>query len=61
MTPIPAKLESLSDFARTSVEFFLPRLTLALVILVAGVVLAAWAARAVSAAVASLLWRSSRR
>jgi small conductance mechanosensitive channel len=52
MTPIPAKLESLSDFARTSVEFFLPRLTLALVILVAGVVLATWAARAVSAAVA---------
>ena len=50
MTPIPARLESYSDLARTYAEFFLPRLILALVILAAGLILAAWAARAVSAA-----------
>ena len=52
MTPVPARLESLSDIARTAAEYFLPRLILALVILVAGIVLAAWAARAVSGALA---------
>ncbi len=52
MIPVPARLESLSDIARTAAEYFLPRLVLALVILFAGIVLAAWAARAVSGALA---------
>lgn len=52
MTPMPARLESLSDFTRTYGELFLPRLILALVILLVGVVAGKWAARAVTAALA---------
>jgi small conductance mechanosensitive channel len=52
MTPLPTALQRLSDFAWTSAELLLPRLILALVILVAGAVLAKWAARTVSAALA---------
>src|SRR5208283_3359833 len=49
MTPA---LGRLSDLAWTSAEQLLPRLTLALVILVVGVVAGKWAARAVTAALA---------
>jgi small conductance mechanosensitive channel len=52
MTPLPTALQRLSDFAWTSAELFLPPLILALVILVAGVVAANWAARTVTAALA---------
>jgi small conductance mechanosensitive channel len=52
MTPLPTALQRLSDFAWTSAELFLPPLILALVILVAGVVAASWAARTVTAALA---------
>jgi small-conductance mechanosensitive channel len=52
MTPLPTALGSLPDFVWTSAELLVPRLILALVILVAGVVAASWAARAVTAALA---------
>jgi small conductance mechanosensitive channel len=52
MTPLPTVLQRLSDFAWTSAEFLLPRLVIALVILVIGVAAAQWAARAVAAALA---------
>src|SRR5271166_1141509 len=52
MTPLPTALERFSDFAWTSAELLIPRLILALVILVVGVVAASWAARAVTAALA---------
>ncbi len=52
MTPVPTALESLSDLVWTSAELFLPRLVLALVILVGGAVVAKWASRTVSAALA---------
>ena len=52
MTPLPTAMQSLSDFAWTTAEFFLPRLAVALVILVGGSVAAKWAARTVSAALA---------
>lgn len=52
MTSVPTALASLSDFARTSTELLLPRLIIALTILVAGAVAASWAARAVKAALA---------
>ena len=52
MTPLPTAMQSLSDFAWTSAEFFLPHLAVALVILVGGSFAAKWAARTVSAALA---------
>ena len=52
MTPLPTAFERIVDFAWTSGEEFLPSLILALLILVAGVVAAKWAARAVSTALA---------
>ena len=52
MTPLPTAMQSLSDFAWTSAEFFLPRLAVALVILVGGSFAAKWAARTISAALA---------
>ncbi len=50
MTPFPSVLQRLSDFAWTSAALIVPRLILALVILVAGAFAAKWAARTVSAA-----------
>jgi small conductance mechanosensitive channel len=52
MNPLPTALGRLEDFAWTSAEFLLPRLVIALVILVIGVAAARWAARAVAAALA---------
>lgn len=52
MIPLPIALERLSDFAWTSSELLLPRLIVALAILVAGNVAAKWAARTVTAATA---------
>ena len=50
MNLLPTVLQGLSYFAWTSAKLLLPRLILALVILVAGAVAANWAARAVSTA-----------
>ena len=52
MTPLPTVLERLSDFAWASAELLLPRLILAIAIVMAGVVAATWAARTVTAALA---------
>jgi small conductance mechanosensitive channel len=52
MTPIPTALVRLTDFAWTSAELLLPRLIVALIILVVGIAAAQWAARAVAAALA---------
>jgi small conductance mechanosensitive channel len=50
MTPLPTALGKFEDLVWTSAALFLPRLVLALVTLVVGVVAARWAARAVAAA-----------
>ena len=52
MTPFPTVLDKLSDFAWTSAALLLPRLVLAVVILVAGAAIAKWTAHAVAAALA---------
>lgn len=52
MSAVPTKLEAISDAGWATAATLLPRLILAAIILVAGALLARWAARAVAAALA---------
>jgi small conductance mechanosensitive channel len=52
MTSVPSALERLTDFAWAEAETLLPRVILALLILIVGALIAGWAARAVSGALA---------
>jgi hypothetical protein len=52
MTSTPTTVDRMSEAAWAAAAALLPRVTLALLILIAGALIASWAARAVSAALA---------